>query len=308
MQDLPKLSPGGPTSKSDTRVSKMILESSPARQARKWQALSLCAGLLLAACFFLPAAKGCNATVVPSNVVFSEILAPPPAGDWSSVADWMLQFAAGLGIYLVAYLFGVLVVLGAIAGLARRQRVQRWAALGAALLLAYASASLLVSFASGVSDSGWPGGSDWPVLCLFLIWPAILGGLLTLVAACRRQRWQRYCLLGGITGLVWFGYFAIEVDALYGLYLSLAASLLICVAAVGETAAITGRSCLKTLALLLLCRPLRSLESRGHCPKCDYYLYGLTEQRCPECGRPFTFDELGATAAELSFAAGPPPQ
>lgn len=276
-------------------------DTAPTRRARKWQALSVLAGLLLAACFFLPAAKGCNATVIPSDVVFSEILAPPSAGDWSSVADWMLQFAAGLGIYLLAYVFGCLVVLGAIAGLARRQHLQRWATLGAVLLLAYASASLLVSFVSGVSSSGWPGGSDWPVLCLFLIWPAILACLLILMTARRKQRWQRYCLLGGITGLVWFGYFAIEVDALYGLYLSLAACFLICVAAVGETAAITGRSYLKTLALLLLCRPLRSLESRGRCPKCDYYLYGLTQQRCPECGRAFSFRELDVTPDELGF-------
>jgi hypothetical protein len=26
----------------------------------------------------------------------------------------------------------------------------------------------------------------------------------------------------------------------------------------------------------------------GHCKKCGYCLYGLTSQRCPECGTPFT--------------------
>jgi hypothetical protein len=279
----------------------MTSESAPTRRARRWQVLSLLAGLLLTACFFLPAARGCNADVVPADTLFGEIIGPPPAGDLSEAAKWAVQSAAGVGVYFVAYVFGFLLALGAIAGLARWQRTQRAVALGAALLLAYASAILLISFVSEVRSSGWPTRSEWPELCLFLIWPVILSGLLILVTARRKQRWQRYCVLGSITGLVWFGYFFIEVTALYGLYLSLGACLLICVAAVGETAAITGRPYLKTLGLLLLCWPLRSLESRGHCPKCDYYLYGLTEQRCPECGRPFTFKELDVTPAELGF-------
>ncbi len=29
-----------------------------------------------------------------------------------------------------------------------------------------------------------------------------------------------------------------------------------------------------------------------HCPSCQYSLVGLTELRCPECGRRFTIDEL----------------
>lgn len=283
-------------------------DTAPTRRARKWQALSVLAGLLLAACFFLPAARGCNADVVPADTLFEEVVGLPSATDLPSIAGWAVQSAAGVGVYFVAYVFGFLVAAGAIAGLAHRQRLQQSATLGAALLLAYASVILLVSFAGEVSNSGWPTSSDWPELCLFLIWPLILACLLILMTARRKQRWQRYCFLGGITGLVWFGYFAIEVNALYGLYLSLAGCFLICIAAVGETAAITGRSHLKTLALLLLCRPLRSLESRGRCPRCDYYLYGLTQQRCPECGRPFSFDEVGLTPAELGFAAGPPPQ
>ncbi|UCG15098.1 MAG: hypothetical protein JSV19_07345 [Phycisphaerales bacterium] len=39
----------------------------------------------------------------------------------------------------------------------------------------------------------------------------------------------------------------------------------------------------------------------GHCPGCGYNLRGLSEQRCPECGRAFTFDELRTTPEKLGF-------
>lgn len=285
-------------------------DNSPNRRARKWQTLGLMAGLMLATCFFLPAAQGCNAPVVPADTLFSEFIGTPAAADLPSLGNWALQCGVGLGMYFVAYVFGLFTAMGAAAGLARRMRLQQTLALGSATLLAYASAVLLISFASEAASNNapwptwpaWPSGDDWPLLLLFVVWPIVLGLLLILIKARRRQHWQRYCLLGGMTGLVWFGYFVIEVTAMYGLYLSLAACSLICIAAVGETAAITGRSFLRTLGPLLLCRPLRSIESRGHCPKCDYYLYGLTEQRCPECGRPFTFAEVNVTPVEIGFA------
>lgn len=41
----------------------------------------------------------------------------------------------------------------------------------------------------------------------------------------------------------------------------------------------------QALALALLVeRRRRALARRGTCPKCGYLLYGLSEQRCPECG------------------------
>lgn len=40
-----------------------------------------------------------------------------------------------------------------------------------------------------------------------------------------------------------------------------------------------------------------------HCPGCGYSLMGLPQQRCPECGRPFTFHELGVTAGDLQPSA-----
>lgn len=36
------------------------------------------------------------------------------------------------------------------------------------------------------------------------------------------------------------------------------------------------------------------------CPNCKYDLRGNTSMVCPECGRAFTFEELGVTAAEFA--------
>lgn len=36
-----------------------------------------------------------------------------------------------------------------------------------------------------------------------------------------------------------------------------------------------------------------------YCRGCRYHLKGVTNWRCPECGRPFSLKELGVTASEL---------
>jgi hypothetical protein len=39
----------------------------------------------------------------------------------------------------------------------------------------------------------------------------------------------------------------------------------------------------------------------GHCPGCGYNLHGLSEPRCPECGREFTFAEIRMSPDELDY-------
>jgi hypothetical protein len=54
-------------------------------------------------------------------------------------------------------------------------------------------------------------------------------------------------------------------------------------------------------ALLAVARrvwPAKQWPTRN-CPECGYLLVGLSEKRCPECGRPFTLEELGVTEADL---------
>ena len=56
------------------------------------------------------------------------------------------------------------------------------------------------------------------------------------------------------------------------------------------------------LAVLYLRRVRAAM--RGCCPACGYELTGLSEMRCPECGRTFTFEEVHSTAEELRFGGG----
>ena len=41
------------------------------------------------------------------------------------------------------------------------------------------------------------------------------------------------------------------------------------------------------------------MASKGRCLACGYDLHGLSQMRCPECGRAFTLEEVKATAEEL---------
>ena len=71
---------------------------------------------------------------------------------------------------------------------------------------------------------------------------------------------------------------------------------------VGIPKAATVQIALGVVALIALVEPdavaARLRRRRGRCPRCGYSLRGLTEPRCPECGRPVTLpqDGGGATA------------
>ncbi len=61
------------------------------------------------------------------------------------------------------------------------------------------------------------------------------------------------------------------------------------------------------LFVFLYCRRLRRML-KGQYLACGYDLRGLSQMRCPECGRPFTFEEVHATAEGLQFAGRTSPQ
>jgi hypothetical protein len=92
----------------------------------------------------------------------------------------------------------------------------------------------------------------------------------------------------------------------YGLPFAFAMGWLLLLATLSEASIVTGWSRWQTLWRLMTCRLRENPALVGHCPECGYNLRGLSEQRCPECGRPFTFEELGMTAEELGVQAASP--
>lgn len=283
-------------------MSKPSGEYRPDRRARKWRLLSLFSGLLLAACFLLPAVQGCNGPIVPAASLVWEL-----SDAWNG--SWLIDVVAVVVVYFVAYAFGAALVIGALAALVAWPKLRSASTLAVIILLAYAAVVVLAStlrqgFTNGWAPSSWTTQDYVNLVFGLLCSPLLLAGT---IFAIRRRHQRRLCLwfLGGLSGLAWFSYWPIFSNPLYGLYLSLAACLLIVLASVGEAAVLTDQSWLRTFGQLLTCRLAPFYDPKGRCPGCDYYLYGLTEQRCPECGRPFTFDELNATPEELSFASTP---
>ena len=112
--------------------------------------------------------------------------------------------------------------------------------------------------------------------------------------------------VGSLVAVVWFGFWfivgVVDGSARHGLYLSFAASMVLLVSVVAEAKVLTRQGWRRTVWQLLTCR-LRNIDRTGRCPACDYYLFGLTEMRCPECGRPFTFEEVGVSPQELGHQA-----
>jgi len=166
------------------------------------------------------------------------------------------------------------------------------------------------------------GNPRWDVrnLCLLaLLTTAFLipvGGVAYALLAYRRRGWSY--LYHGFVGagslvamLLAFHLFAMldgglgPYFELTGLRITSVACGLLLFSRIGEARALTGLTWRRTLWYLLTLRLHKASPPVGLCPKCGYYLYGLREQRCPECGRPFSFEEVGATPETLGFVGEP---
>jgi len=277
-------------------------------KARKWRLLTVSAGLVLAAAFFLPAIQACNSPLVPAEMAYELI-----ADGWERYAhrwpDYVSDLFGGIGMYVTAYAFGALMALAAAARLTVHRRWHKACSIGLLGLLLVDCAVLLTLVTILLATEGIPSLSEildnWQAFLVFVVAPALVLAYVILTVRLRPRAFLCHMFVGSLAALLWFGYWFLEGvtsgNALYGLYLSLAAAWVLLVSTIGEARAVTRHSWRRTIWQLMTCRLRDATGWQGHCPGCDYYLFGLTAMRCPECGRPFSFDELGVSPETLGF-------
>jgi len=138
----------------------------------------------------------------------------------------------------------------------------------------------------------------------FLLILALLALFIYPLIARRSKKYANfyYTFIGSLAGIVFYIHYLLYGRLGVGVFLSLFASITILISIIIETKIITNQSIISAIWHLITCSIRTQTDLAGLCPKCAYNLYGLTEQRCPECGRGFTFEEVGATAEELGFS------
>lgn len=155
-------------------------------------------------------------------------------------------------------------------------------------------AGALVGAGSAVVRPYIRGGVHYEtIVSMFLIMPAIC---LALAGSLRRvaQRWA----------LAWL---AMELAVLW-IAFSVGWSLVFGRAWEDMLALAAGAWLITTLAGvagLFLWQSTYQSKPGPYCPACDYCLIGVPIDCCPECGRPFTLDELGITREALTPPAMP---
>lgn len=289
----------GPLSSSPPAVTDRGRESpATARRARRGRLLSVVGGALMAATFFLPAIRSCGSDIVPAGS-YAEALGE--AAQEADSVDVILYLILWTSMLLVAYLVGTLLAIAAAARLARCDRLRRRLGNGVVGILLLTASGLLCFYLYDVLNgvSIWPTSSDWLAFLALVVGPLVT--LVYLWFARRPTERLHACaaFLAAFWMFCWFGGW-IWIDSgsvRYGLYLSFAASCILLIGAVGEARAVTRQSWRRTLGQLLIGRLARSRPEPGICPQCEYSLYGLTQMRCPECGREFTAEEAGEVPA-----------
>jgi len=223
-------------------------------------------------------------------------------------AAYMASIVSGA----VPYVFGVVVVLAAIARIDGYRRLGSVAlGLGAAVLFVAAYCILIRSAISilyrlypilyclyydlnpGRFDPPWVPG------CFWLVGAILLRVYVSRILRSDERSSVHLVFAGSLTLSIWFAAQLLMESKPVGNYVSLATWLLMLVAVISEFRLQTRSLYGEAIKNLLLCRVP---NWRNLCPGCRYNLYGLIEQRCPECGRGFTFEELGVSPEELGFA------
>jgi hypothetical protein len=263
------------------------------KHARVWRGLIGLGGLLLASTFFMPAVRGCSAPIVPVQEV-QGVLTGIDSHD-------LLELSLAFVLYVAAYLWGVLVGAAALIRLSRGSAGRSERGWGSVVLIGLVALLLVVLIAVELWGSTYTGFTefDLPLIMALIVCPGAIGYQMAAVLRLGRRAYLAITFISASVACIWFGPWV--WNGYYGVRLSFASSLLILVGIIGESVVLTRRGWLSTVWRLATCRLRDANLPRAACPKCEYDLQGLTEMRCPECGRPFSFDELGLSSEDLGY-------
>lgn len=281
------------------------------RGSRKWRLITIIAGLLLASAFWMPMVPGCNSPYVPAEE-YADVLRDCFGTSTVTMDDVMEACVMTCGL-LFPFVIGVLL---AWAALCRWLRKNSWRIMPVFLLFLVAIfAGVMIPTGlvahSGILSPGEIIGAfqdNWYVTTYILLIPPAVFVYCIWSLRLRRPAFWCHAFIVCTWVIPWFGFWWLGSiwngdKVYYGLHLAMAMTSLLLLATISEAALATGWSWRQTLWQLITCRLRENPRLIGHCPECEYNLHGLTEQRCPECGRPFTFEELGMTADEIGFQA-----
>jgi hypothetical protein len=285
----------------------------------KWHVLTIFAGVALVVTFFLPMgslARAANPSEVPVKIILDILRIEPTPLSGLRQPEAVIMMAYVFAVAVMPHLFGLLMSLYSLASLIRWNRLRKvpqgiGVVVGILLGLTWVT-GVALGLPQLLRQS--PGMSGQYLFIFgvmsFAVIIAVVGVAHALLAL-RRSGWA-YLYHGAIgAGLLVFvaavinglalSFSGREYLGLTGLTITSLASSLLLFSRVGEARAITGLTWRRTMWYLLTLRLHKAPRPVGLCPGCGYNLFGLREQRCPECGRPFTFEEVEATPETLGF-------
>ena len=262
------------------------------RAARPWRIAVLAGGLLLTVTFNMPFSESRWQSVPASRL--AHLIADTRA---RPLPNRVLQIC----LCLQAHLLGLLAAAAAAARLLGRPGWARVGAWGIAALLTLSALAWIIWLASELLPQGlFAHPANWKPMIAGFGGPALL--LIYLAFAARLGNLAFLCFTFPVAALNPCLLLAHALDGgMVGAWLACLGSVALLAATIGEAAVLTGQPVVRTIWWLTSCR-LRPPRTRSEtCPACGYLLFGLTKQRCPECGQPFTFEELGVSPEELGF-------
>jgi len=275
-----------------------------AHRLRRWRIAKLAASSALVLTFFLPNGPATFVEDWPTGFWVSlicttyHLLWSGGASRWPAYSvAWYWLFAAS--VVFVPYVFAALLAgqtAGDLGGRSQSQRAVRACRRFVVVmgLVCYAAGEIVARIGLGLQGRLHVLMND-PVDYVWLV--VSTGGGLYLLRARHLGDRATPCHDFAGTSIILIWHLALTADGL-STNVAIVASIVLLIALIGEQKETSGRPWRETMRRILLCR---LPYEKGVCPKCGYSLRGLRDQRCPECGRPFTFEELGLSPEELGF-------